>query len=1511
MTKPYLLLLLALVACSGPTPLAPTPQPVAAPTARPGPTVFPAANSQPPAAPLATPIATPVATGSDALSAEDGSAFAAARLLLVEGDYAAAAERWRPLLEVPNAAVEARFSLAVALALAGHGADALQVLSTGPADARDGYARGLALDAADQHTQAMHSLTEYAAADPQVAPAVWLEIAERELNARRPRESAEAAARGLDGAENRPLKQRLLEVRGQALAQLGDNEAAFDAHRQVLALATSTGTLGEQLFRLAQVSRDLGKPDAALQALKTALDQFPSATTTPDALRLLDGLGGASQVDPFVLGRARYFAVDYRNAVAAFDQYLKTDPDGPDAPAARLFRALASLTPGNEPNALRELDALADDPNQDTEIAAQALVEAGQALEGLSEPDQAEVRYEKLLDRFPRLDAAATAAFRLGLVRYLRGADADAIAAWDGLIARRDDLTPDDVSRALYWRAKALTRGGQDADARLSLEQAAAVRPSSYYSLRAALMLSPVAGQQVGPSVSVTDQEQLASWMAARNQNLSAAQAAIASDPALLRAQAEARLGLFREGNWEADELLQRYPDRPDRLYLLSRRFMDLGLAGGAGRLGEAAYNTTSVQTPQDAPAALLKVAFPRPFAKLSDAASSRYGLDALLLDTTFRDASHFDAWAENPATGARGLAQISPVHAEEAAQALHASPDDQFRPVAAIEQQAWVLADRLRRYDGRPEVALSALGTTDRLVDGWLARPGADDLDAYVELIDFEGVRSAVRRALATRLSYAVTYGSAAVTSDPLAPMQVSPEPTPAWIKIARLAGDVPPDAPASPPATVGNGEQQAAFARGATLQRDGDYAGAIATFSDLVANGSPEVADEARLRLGQSLIAARHPADAIEPLQSVAAARPGGLATFLLGRALVDLGRCQPALDQFAAFASANPGPLGAQAELAQASCLGELGRASDAVASAERAAATAGVSRLQTLDFRERLALARARAGDIDGARADYGSLLSIARSSSYRSQLNYYLGVLAADPASAAGSFRAAVQLDPKGRAAQAALDELVALRDPFALSFEAGDTRFEQNRYREALAAYSAVLDRNPSDSRAPRAYYGRGASLVRLGQDRAGIVVLESIADRFPNTSDAADGLFRGGRIRESLADLDGAAESYRRVLGMSGAGSRALDAQFRLAFVQFRQGLFGPAIAGWRDLTGKVTAADDRAQAFFWLGKGLHAAGDESGARAAWSSARAADPRGFYGLRAADWLTGQTDPRAQVDQTLPIVQAHRNDDPLANVGQWTASRGDLAAARSRLDGEPGLALADTLLAMGLRQPAIWELGAVEARLSDNLGAVALLGGWEQQRGLYNTALVLGFDLAGSANASLTSGPAPIRRLVYPLPNPLVLAQAAQQLQVDPLLFSALMRQESNLDQAVESSAQARGLSQMIASTGYDAARALGQYDFHSTDLYQPKTSITLGAFTFGERLTRYDDQIFPALAAYNAPQFAVDGWLLSSGDADIDTFAEAIPFTETYPYVQRIYENYKQYLELYGSPAQ
>ncbi len=1412
---------------------------------------------------------------------------------MLEGDYVRAIEAWRAFLNLNSPAAfasNARFELTLALAYEARGSEALALAAQLQNDPRALYLQGLALEASNRHPEAMSALATFASNNPATAPAIFLKIAEREQAAGGAQEAADAAAKGLDDAQSPRLKQRLLRIRAEALASLGQNEQAFEAQRQVLALATDTSTLGEQLFRLAEVSRALGKRGEAIRALKTALDQFAAASTTADALRLLDDLDAADDVDPFVLGKARYFALDYRNAVTAFDRYLQAEPDGPDAPAAGMYRALASLTPGNEPNALRELDAIADDPSQDSELAAQALLEAGKALERIyagDEAEQAETRYQRLLDRFPKLDAAAEAAFRLGLIRYVRKADADAVAAWDVLVARRDDLTPNDVSRALFWRARALQRLGRATDSQTSLEQAAQVRPANYYSLRAATLLGSLAN---GPDQSLQE------WFAARHQDLGAASAAIDSDPALARAQALEKLGLLREANWEADEMLQRYSDRADRLTALALRFRELGLVSAAARLGEAAISAASIDSPDQAPPALRQLAYPRPFAELDNAVADRYGLDPLQLDSIVREATRFDAWTDDPATGARGLANLNPLHAEEAMRGLRMPDDaDAFRPVVAVEQQAWLLADRLRRFDSRPEVGLTVLNTTERLVDSWLARPGADDPDVFLEHIDFPSTRVTLHSLLASRITYGLTYGA---SLDPVATMPVKPEPTAAWIKIARLAGDIPPAAPASSAATVGAPDQQQTFLKVATLQRDGDHSAAIDDLRPLGASGDPSVASAAKLRIGQSQIAVGRAAEAAQTLHNL---EPSADQAFLLGRALAEMGQCPAAIDQFQHFVDSAEQSEKIHGLTAQAACLLDSGRHDEAVAVLEQAAATQDLPRLQTIDLREKLALARLRAGDVDGARAGYAALLSNARSDSYRAELNYILGTIAPDQTAAANRFRTALLLDPTGRPAQAALVALVSLNHPAVSSFEAAETRFEQDRYREALAAYSAFASANPSDARAAKADYGRGVALVRLAQDRAGIQVLESIVQRFPNMADAADGTFRGGRIRESLSDLDGAAQAYRTTIANAGAGARATDAQFRLAFVQFRQGRVTEAAAGFRDLASRVTASEDRAQALFWLGKTLHLLNDDAAASSAWIAAHDADPNGFYGLRADDLLNGRADPVALADAALPDV------DPTADLRNFAASRGDVNAAQSRLDRDPGLARADELLALGLRREAVWQLGDVADRLSGDVPALALLGAWEQTHGLYNAALLLGYTLTRSP----ATAPVAIRKLIYPLPHPAALQRSAQRTHVDPRLFSAVMLQESNMDQDVESSAGARGLSQLIAPTAHEAARASGRYSFKTSDLFTPSISIELGAYTFERRLVRYDNRILPALAAYNASQLSVDGWLLSSGTADVDTFAEAIPFTETYPYVQKIFVNYRQYVDLYGAPQQ
>jgi tetratricopeptide (TPR) repeat protein len=363
-----------------------------------------------------------------------------------------------------------------------------------------------------------------------------------------------------------------------------------------------------------------------------------------------------------------------------------------------------------------------------------------------------------------------------------------------------------------------------------------------------------------------------------------------------------------------------------------------------------------------------------------------------------------------------------------------------------------------------------------------------------------------------------------------------------------------------------------------------------------------------------------------------------------------------------------------------------------------------------------------------------------LLAVARSGSYRSVLNYYLGVVAPDQSGAAAHYRAPVQAAPTAPAAQAAPNELQELGNPYISTFEAGETRFEQDRYREADQAYAAYLERNPSGPQASQARYGRGVALVRLCQDRAGVSVLQVIARAFPGTAAAVDGLNRAGRVWESLYDLDGAEAAHQATANHPGSPSRSQDALFRLGFITYRRGDFARAKQVWRPLASQRADAADRTLAQFWLGKALESSGDSTSASAAWTAARDLDPGGYYSLRAGDYLAGGEArvPCAQAARSLAAVRQIDEARLAGEVRCWASARvsgsgvpGEiLATAEARLASDPGVQQAERLLAVGLRREATWEPEKAADRLADDVTALALSTTWEHTRGLYHPEMI-------------------------------------------------------------------------------------------------------------------------------------------------------------------------------------
>lgn len=88
----------------------------------------------------------------------------------------------------------------------------------------------------------------------------------------------------------------------------------------------------------------------------------------------------------------------------------------------------------------------------------------------------------------------------------------------------------------------------------------------------------------------------------------------------------------------------------------------------------------------------------------------------------------------------------------------------------------------------------------------------------------------------------------------------------------------------------------------------------------------------------------------------------------------------------------------------------------------------------------------------------------------------------------------------------------------------------------------------------------------------------------------------------------------------------------------------------------------------------------------------------------------------------------------------------------------------------------------------------------------------------------------------------------------------------------------------------------------------HAARLTSPENSIRLGAYYLRRMLERSDGNLVYALASYNAGPGNCNKWKRRWPNATMETFVEAIPFSETQGYVKKVLGNYAAYKSLYGN---
>jgi len=654
------------------------------------------------------------------------------------------------------------------------------------------------------------------------------------------------------------------------------------------------------------------------------------------------------------------------------------------------------------------------------------------------------------------------------------------------------------------------------------------------------------------------------------------------------------------------------------------------------------------------------------------------------------------------------------------------------------------------------------------------------------------------------------------------------------------------------------------------------------------------PTVRLQARLLLARAMLASGDPHVTLELAADVARRAPdqqrAGEAAVIAAQALLQLGEVDQAVEQLLAARTLLP-EVAPYLEYRALDPLVRAGHDDEAQRLVDHIVTTAPIRRLAVAALEWQREQAQQHDDDAT-VRATLDRLLELATIPTYRASLLLQRAQVArtlGDVVGARTDLLAAIETAPESSAAAVALDELDALGAGDAVPLDRrAAIAFASGRYPAAIAAYSAVLDTDPSRA---DAWYQRAIARIRSGDLQTGVDELLAMAERYPQDERTPDALVTAGTLIEWY-DEPTAEAVYERVLTQYPASDAAREARFRLGLLAFARGDAASAAGIWRDL-----ADSGDARSAFWYGKALAAAGDGAAAQRAWERARALDPEGFYGIRAGELLAGR-EPIADVptgDLTLtPNTTAYEH---------WLATQGltdtEIAA---RLTANDSVRRALLLLDLGDREAASWEVDAARDTLRNDPVTLASFG-WELlRRGEAAFAYRIGLQLQASGTVPVEA----IAPLVAPIPYPEVLEPIAERFRVDPLLVAALVRQESAFEPTAVSPAGARGLTQVLPTTAAGLAAQLGLGEWNPDRLFQPEISLTLGTAELARRLEQFQGQLYLTLASYNAGAGAVQDWLRERPTDDPDLFAERIPYRETYTYVQRVYTGYRLYQQWY-----
>jgi soluble lytic murein transglycosylase len=668
---------------------------------------------------------------------------------------------------------------------------------------------------------------------------------------------------------------------------------------------------------------------------------------------------------------------------------------------------------------------------------------------------------------------------------------------------------------------------------------------------------------------------------------------------------------------------------------------------------------------------------------------------------------------------------------------------------------------------------------------------------------------------------------------------------------------------------------------------------------------------------------------------------------AYFLLGEALMDLEKYSEAAQAFDRYLGLRPGLIESYVQDLRGDALSAVG---DYPAAIQAYQASSQAPHLNDdLAIEVKLAHTYELAGDLPTAIVAYQDIYQRTSNDYIKAHLDLLLGQAfnsQGETEKANQAYLDAVNNFPKAYDAYLALLDLVEA-DVAVDELQRGLVDYYAGQYAVAIEAFDRYLQAEPSDP--GTAVYFKGLAERALGEYQAAMKSWDQVIIDFPESDHwgeallekantqwfdlskyqpasktlidavnadplhplAAQFLFEAARIAERGERLDQAAKLWERVANEYPDSELSNQAVFLAGITRYRLADYLVAQDLFQRLQAQANDPGERAKAYLWIGKSQAIQRKTQDAQVSWQQAAELDPTGYYSERAHDLMENRQPftPPEEYDLSFDLNSERIEAEAWMRTVFDIPEEVDLSNL-GPLSSDPNLIRGTEFWRLGLEREARLEFESLRQAIESDPANNYRLANYLLELGLYRPAIFAArqvLTLAGMDDASTLNAPIFFNHVRFgPYYRDLIIS-ASQTFDLHPLFLFSVVRQESLFESFAGSTAGARGLMQIIPSTGQEIAKSLNwEGELSPSDLDRPQVSIELGSQYLNRQRGFMPGDLYATLAAYNGgPGNALTWKNLVPPDQDL--LLEVIRFDETQDYIRRIYENFAIYSQIYN----